>query len=85
MVEACPRTAATRMPGRSTSAALPSAEPPGTSYKLPMWPSDHLVGTSPHSGTVAGFVGSDTWITKYLSGCSMLALREMACNALGGS
>lgn len=46
---------------------------------------DHLVGTSPHSGTVAGFVGSDTWITRYLSGCSMLALREMACNALGGS
>jgi hypothetical protein len=46
---------------------------------------DYLVDGSPHSGAVAGFVGSDTWITKYLSGCSMLALREMACNALGGS
>ena len=46
---------------------------------------DYLLDASPHSGTVAGFVGSDTWITRYLSGCSMLALREMACNALGGS
>src|SRR5689334_2895796 len=36
-----------------------------------------------HSGTVAGFVGSDTWITRYLSGCAVLALREMACRAFG--
>ena len=38
-----------------------------------------------HSGTVAGFVGSETWITRYLSGWVALALREVACNAFGGS
>ena len=29
-----------------------------------------------------GFVGSDAWITRYLSGCVVLAFREIACRAL---
>jgi hypothetical protein len=33
---------------------------------------------SVHSGTVVGFVGSETWITRYLSGCVLLGLREIA-------
>ena len=35
------------------------------------------------SGTVAGLLGSDTWMTRYLSGCVVLALREIACSAFG--
>ena len=37
------------------------------------------------SGTVAGLLGSDTWMTRYLSGCVVEALRETACSAFGAS
>jgi hypothetical protein len=38
----------------------------------------HRIIASVHSGTVVGFVGSETWITRYLSGCVLLGLREIA-------
>lgn len=38
-----------------------------------------------YSGTVRGFVGSPTWMIRYLTGLSELGFRETACNAPGGS
>src|SRR5262245_13968983 len=37
------------------------------------------------SGTVAGLLVSETWMTRYLSGCVVEALREIACSAFGAS
>ena len=38
-----------------------------------------------YSMTVAGFVGSDTWITRYFTTSFGLPLRETACNCPGAS
>src|SRR5436305_371646 len=43
------------------------------------------LGVQFHSETVAGLLGSDTWITRYLSGAVVLALRDMAWSAFGAS
>ena len=37
------------------------------------------------SWMVRGFVGSPTWMMRYLTGLSGLGLRDTACNAPGGS
>src|SRR5262245_18921404 len=55
--------------------APPSAPDPGTSAKP----------DAQCSGTVAGLDGSDTSMTRYLSGCVALGLRDTACRALGAS
>ena len=39
----------------------------------------------PIGGTVAGLLGSETWMIRYLSFSVVLGLREIACSAFGYS
>ena len=55
---------------------------------MPRWPeiTANLVEVIDYfSCTIRGFVGSPTWMMRYLTGLSELALREIACSAPGGS